>query len=295
MTSVFLITRLRLLLGISLILAWWLAELVPHFSQDVREDASTERLPTAVMNAYNTSKLALLIEPRPLTHIVPLILHMIITLVERAYSIQHQQQTGKIAFTVLPDPWIIQSKEDVSRLLTDARFYNEILPGVEWMFKYGSDNILCSNSHTGLDDWLGWDWVNLAHVQVDHYGGSGGLSLRKISAIRRVLSFQTRFNNTEPESEWFQKRLVPPGQADPSGLLKLVQAPGHRELTKPMGYHVPAHGGPLDSADWASSGSRKSIFEYCPELSMIIDMKLERERCPPDLKADQAFTAGLGD
>lgn len=129
--------------------------------------------------AFNSSKLALLIEARPLPHLPPLMMHMMavvppdwrflfigssesILSVSRAYSIQHQQVIGKLDMVELPPPWSIASKEDVFRLLTDPRFYDEFLPDVEWILKYEHDSMLCANSETSLNDWLDWDWTGAA-------------------------------------------------------------------------------------------------------------------------------------
>lgn len=126
--------------------------------------------------AFNASKLALLIEARPLPHLSPLILHMMAVVppdwrflfigsresihgVSQAYSVKHQQVIGRLDLMELPLPWGIASKEDVFRLLTDARFYDEFLPGVEWILKYEHDSILCANAETSLNDWLDWDWA----------------------------------------------------------------------------------------------------------------------------------------
>lgn len=79
--------------------------------------------------------------------------------VGRSYATKHQQAIGKLDLMVLPEPWEIDSKEKVHRLLTDVRFYNEFLPGVEWMLKYEYDSILCANSEVSLNDWLQWDWA----------------------------------------------------------------------------------------------------------------------------------------
>ena len=128
---------------------------------------------------YNTSKLALLIEPRPLPHLVPQILHMIsvvppdwrflfigsnksVVSVGRSYATKHQQKIGKLDLLVLPEPWEIDSKENVHRLLTDVRFYDEFIPGVEWILKYEYDSILCANSEISLNEWLHWDWAGAA-------------------------------------------------------------------------------------------------------------------------------------
>ena len=125
---------------------------------------------------YNQSKIAMIIEPRVIPHLVPQLLHMIsvvppdwrflfigsnksVVSVGRSYATKHQQVIGKLDLMILPEPWEIESKEKVFRLLTDIRFYNEFLPGIEWILKFEADSILCSNSETSLNDWLHWSWA----------------------------------------------------------------------------------------------------------------------------------------
>lgn len=52
-----------------------------------------------------------------------------------------------------------------------------------------------------------------------------------------------------------------------------------------MGYHVRnMGGGALPEGVWKNYDQRKKIFEYCPEIVIIMPMKLERERCEGDNK-----------
>lgn len=129
---------------------------------------------------------AAVIEPRPLPHLVPQILHMIsvvpldwrfvfigtnlsVASVARSHATKHQQAVGKLDLLVLPAPWEIDSKEKVHRLLTDVRFYDEFLPGVEWLLKYEYDSILCANSATDLNEWLHWDWAGAPRYEETEY------------------------------------------------------------------------------------------------------------------------------
>lgn len=118
----------------------------------------------------------------------------------------------------------------------------------------------------------------------DRFAGNGGLSLRRVSAIKRVLKFQVRQNDTQPEDEWFGTRLwVLKGErvasAADGGL-----AVEDTYWEKPMGFHVRDGGAHLSDAVWRNHKQRREIFDYCPELALIMDMKLERERCPGDDK-----------
>ena len=55
-------------------------------------------------------------------------------------------------------------------------------------------------------------------------------------------------------------------------------------IPNPMGFHVKDGGVDLADTVWKNHSQRKSIFEYCPELSLLMDMKLEVERCEKDDK-----------
>jgi Protein of unknown function (DUF5672) len=117
----------------------------------------------------------------------------------------------------------------------------------------------------------------------DRFAGNGGLSFRRVTAIRRVLKFQSRYNDTHAEDEWFGQRLVNmPGLNIASAAEESrfsVEDVGHE---KPMGYHVRTVNGHLPENVWKKREDRQKIFKYCPELSIIMDMKLERERCEGD-------------
>lgn len=171
--------------------SWWLAHLAPQYRPIVQAEVSSRiqearrKMPNISFDwrpagdpraQHNASKLALLIEPRPIPHLVPLITHMAAVVppdwrflfigsqwsvysVSRAPAIRHQQAIGRMDMLKMPKPWSVERQEDVFRLLTDLRFYDEFLPGVEWILKFEHDSILCANSPKGLDEWLDWSWA----------------------------------------------------------------------------------------------------------------------------------------
>ena len=95
--------------------------------------------------------------------------------VSRSFATKYQEANGKLDLVVLPKPWTLDRKEDVFQLLTDIRFYDEILPGVEWLMKFESDSIMCANSDDSLNDWLDYSWagaprqVQVKLLQQDNY------------------------------------------------------------------------------------------------------------------------------
>ena len=82
--------------------------------------------------------------------------------VQRSFATQYHVANGKLDLVVLPEPYSVDSKEDVFRLLTDIRFYDTVLPGVEWLLKFESDSIMCANSKDSLNDWLDYSWAGAA-------------------------------------------------------------------------------------------------------------------------------------
>jgi hypothetical protein len=170
---------------------WSLAHVLPHWRPIIQDTLAAklartrEKIPAIKIEfhpnkdprtAYNSSKLAMIIEPRLIPHLVPQIHHMMsvvppdwrflfigsnksVTAVGKAVGTKYQQAAGKLDLMVVPEPWSIEDMEHVWRMLTDTRFYDELLPGVEWLLKFESDSILCSNSETSLNDWLDYDWA----------------------------------------------------------------------------------------------------------------------------------------
>lgn len=111
----------------------------------------------------------------------------------------------------------------------------------------------------------------------DRFGGNGALSLRRVSGVKQVLRFQSRLNDSDPSDRWLSMRM---------GLLpdaKMAPASKEAEFSvenvwhdKPMGYRADTI---LPDSVWGDSDKRKQIYQYCPEVKIIHEMKLERQRC----------------
>ncbi|OBT85100.1 hypothetical protein VE02_06499 [Pseudogymnoascus sp. 03VT05] len=307
----FALNRTKVILLACLVAIWTIAGLFPRYQESLQEQLTRTRqkLPSIKvefhpesdsLTAYDPTKLALLIEGRAKPHLVPQILHMIsvvppewrflfigtnksVAAVGRSFAIKHQQAAGKLDLMVVPKPWEIKNKEHVWRMLTDSHFYTDLIPGVEWIMKYESDSIMCSNSKDSLNDWLRYDWAAAPRSNTDTFAGNGGLSVRRVAAIKRVLEFQTRDDDSEPEDEWFGKRIsAMPDFKVASGLdAKHFSVEGvYHEA--PMGYHLRVGAGQLPPGVWKNSDQRARILKYCPEIGIILPMKLERERCEGD-------------
>ncbi|KAM4068030.1 hypothetical protein HRG_009675 [Hirsutella rhossiliensis] len=305
------VAKTRACIVASIILTWWVASLLPRFKPAATSQVAAPWRSFPSIKAkwgnhdtpYNASKLAVIIDPEPNPLLVPLILHMMavvppdwrflfigskasVLAVGRGFGIQVQQAFGRIDLKEVPKPWSIEDDHHRSALWTDLRFYNDVIPGVEWILKFDRDSILCSNSETSLNDWLDWSWAGAARSD-DGFSGHGGLSLRRVSVIKRVLEFQKWFDDSEPEDDWFAKRLkLLPDIKALSGSERAF-AVENKLVDKPMGYYARDRGRGLDKEVWKMPETRQKIFDYCPELRYIMDMKLEQERCPEDNKQDK--------
>ncbi|KFY14167.1 hypothetical protein V491_06127 [Pseudogymnoascus sp. VKM F-3775] len=307
----FALSRTKVLLFTCLVAVWTIAGLFPRYQESLQEQLSRTRqkIPSIKvefhpesnpLTAYDPTKVALLIEGRAKPHLVPQILHMIsvvppewrflfigtnksVAAVSRSFAIKYQQAAGKLDLMVVPKPWEIKNREHVWRMLTDKHFYTDLLPGVEWIMKYESDSIMCSNSKESLNDWLRYDWAAAPRTETDNFAGNGGLSIRRVAAIKRVLEFQTRDDDSDPEDEWFGKRIsAMPDFKVASGLDAKHFSVEEVYHEAPMGYHLRDGEGHLPPGVWKNSDQRARILKYCPEISIILPMKLERERCEGD-------------
>lgn len=128
---------------------------------------------------FNETKLALLIETRPLGHLAPQLLHMIsvvppdwrflflgsnesIAHINASLPVQNHERNGKLDIRLLPDNITVNGQEPTSQTFTNLWFYEEVIGGnrgVENLLVFQSDSILCANSELSLNDWLEYDWV----------------------------------------------------------------------------------------------------------------------------------------
>ncbi|KAL8667739.1 MAG: hypothetical protein Q9168_007212 [Polycauliona sp. 1 TL-2023] len=258
---------------------------------------------------YNGTKIALLIEDRPIQHLTPLLLHTIYVLppdwqllylgsaenlvqINRSIAIQHYQENGKIELRLAPRNSSYDAREQRNRILTDIAFYKEYVPRAEWLLMHHADSVLCANSPHDLNDWLEYDWVGAPWYNYNNWNGGGGLSLRRMSRIQQVLGFQSRQDDLEPEDKWFSDRvkLLPNVKLPKSEAEKKFAVEGIWDA-KPMGIHVPSSDNVLLRDAWDDPGKRKQMLEYCPEIKMIMAMKLERERCEEETIVDPAEAA----
>ncbi|KAL8915227.1 MAG: hypothetical protein Q9171_000346 [Xanthocarpia ochracea] len=262
---------------------------------------TTFNLPTIKTNfhpsetEFEDRKLAMLIEVNPFGHLTALLLHMVAVVpfewrfiymgskeslerVRKSLPIKDYEKSKKLVLKEVPAGFDASNNEGMHRMLTHMRFYEEVVDPAEWFLLFRSDTILCAQSNQSLNDWLEYDWVGAPWRLEDRFGGNGALSLRRVSAVKQVLRFQTRLNDSDPSDRWLSMRmgLLPDARMAPASKEAefSVENIWHDE---PMGYRLDHT---LPDSVWGNQSLRKKIYGYCPEVKIIHEMKLERQRCP---------------
>lgn len=173
---------------------------------------------------YNESKVALLIENRPLPLLAPLMLHFMsvvppdwrfrfmgsvrsVAHINQSVAIRERVASGKLDLTYIPSNMTTNSGEEISRFLTNLWLYEVLLQPAEWLLVFQTDSILCANSRHSLNDFLEYDWVGAPWNPNGRFGGNGGLSLRRVSTMIDILREQERVDGSEPEDVWLTERL----------------------------------------------------------------------------------------
>jgi hypothetical protein len=176
------------------------------------------------VSPFNASKVALLIENRPNPILAPLILHMMsvvppdwrfrfmgsntsVAYLNESFAIRNQVEIGKLDLTYIPANMSTNGQEMISRFLTNLWLYETVLQPAEWLLVYQTDSILCANAQQSLNDFLEYDWVGAPWNPSGSFGGNGGLSLRRVSAMISILKYQNRIDGSEPEDVWLSDRL----------------------------------------------------------------------------------------
>lgn len=194
----------------------------------------------APRSPYNASKVALLIENRPMPILAPLMLHFMSVVppdwrfrfmgssesvmhLNKSMAIREQVTAGKLDLTYIPSNMSTAGQEMISRFLTNLWLYETVLQPAEWLLVFQTDSILCANSRQNLNDYLDYDWIGAPWHPNARFGGNGGLSLRRVSSIIEILRDQVRVDGSEPEDVWLAERLgYRPGARMANGTISLT-------------------------------------------------------------------------
>jgi hypothetical protein len=206
---------------------------------------------------YDATKVAFLVETRPLPHLPALFAHMTtiippewtfrfmgspiaISSMRKSPLIPRLEKTGKLTFLELPSNYSLKDRETISQMFTDRHLYADILAPAEHLLVFQPDSIFCANAPKTLNDFLEYDWIGAPWSKTAQYGGNGGLSLRKVSKILEVLSKESRkIGDGALEDLWISQRMNQlPGAKMANATISKTFSVESVWDESPLGYHI---------------------------------------------------------
>ncbi|TVY48000.1 hypothetical protein LOCC1_G001687 [Lachnellula occidentalis] len=167
-------------------------------------------------NGTITDKVAVIIESRFRTNLIPLILHfgsvlgdgwpiIILTSMESvsqfsaSSALGRYLQSGIVQVRVLPQDLMLTDEDAFNRFLTQKWLWENLSPA-EHILLFQSDSMLCANAARSVDDYFEYDFVGAPVAAGVGKGFNGGLSLRKRSSTLRVLE-EWDYEETKKEGD----------------------------------------------------------------------------------------------
>jgi hypothetical protein len=198
-----------------------------------------------------------------------------ITHLRSSPSIRNLESISKLTITSLPSNYSVSNREAISQMFTDSHLYSTILAPAEHLLVFQPDAIFCANSPRTVNDFLAYDWIGAPWSKDAQYGGNGGLSLRRVSKVLSVLANNTRkaFDGAL-EDLWLseQIRKLPGAHMANATISKSFSVESVWD-DQPLGYHVGWLGVHHEQI-WDDQKQVDHIMEYCPEVKMILGMRL---------------------
>jgi hypothetical protein len=211
----------------------------------------------ATFDPYDHTKVAFLVETRPLAHLPALFAHMMSVIPAewtfrfmggpqaldfmRANPLLSQyEKSGKLSFLQVPSNYSMKDRDTISQMFTDPHLYADILAPAEHLLVFQPDSIFCAGAPKSLNDFLEYDWIGAPWSKTAGHGGNGGLSLRKVSRILQVLEKKRRVNTGMPfEDEWLSNELnaLPGARMAVADISKTFSVESVWDEA-PLGYHI---------------------------------------------------------
>ncbi|KAG4028011.1 hypothetical protein MFRU_025g00770 [Monilinia fructicola] len=265
---------------------------VTHTSTSISITTTECPSPTSTLDP---KKLAFMVETRPLPHLPLQLSHMAsivppewtfkfmgsntsINYLLGFHHLQNLVASKKLTFIHLPSRWDVSSRESISQMFTDPELYKSLSPA-EHLLVFQPDSILCTKAPTTLNDFIQYDYIGAPWSAQSTYGGNGGLSLRRVSSILKVLEKERRKpGDGQLEDLWFSNTL------NKLEGTRMANAKVSKSFSvesiwdeAPLGYHIGwlgvHHGQIWDKPEYVSH-----IMNYCPEVKIILGMKLDNDK-----------------
>ncbi|KAH8603024.1 hypothetical protein B0O99DRAFT_604909 [Bisporella sp. PMI_857] len=253
---------------------------------------------------FDPRKLAFLVETRPLPHLPALFSHMVATIppewtfkfmgspsaikhMRSSPRIRDLESTSKLSIVPLPTNYTLTSRETISQMFTDPHLYTHHLLPAEHLLVFQPDSIFCTNAPRTLNDYLSYDWVGAPWSKDSQWGGNGGLSLRNVKSILKVLEKERRKDGDGAlEDLWLSQKLrALKGSNMANATVSKSFSVESVWDEAPLGYHVGWLGVHHEQI-WDDERQVEHIFEYCPEVKMILGMKLDNDKPKSVAKID---------
>lgn len=246
--------------------------------------------PWNVASIIDPTKMALLLETRPSNLLVPLILHFAavippewkfrfmgsegsVAFIRSVPTMKRMIDSGKLETQFLPTNVTTKSQEALSVFFTDSWTYSKLLRPSEVFLLYQNDAIICANSERNVNEFTEYPWVGAPWGFLD-YGGNGGLSIRNRSALEYVTTVDSRTPGIpEMEDLWLSLKLKEYNISNMAPKSVAMQFASESLYSHhPLGYHTGGSGVHLARAIWGNPTIRRELYEWCPEIKMIVDM-----------------------
>ncbi|KAL9604107.1 MAG: hypothetical protein Q9219_000695 [cf. Caloplaca sp. 3 TL-2023] len=231
------------------------------------------------------TKIATIVETRPLANLIPLILvfHSVLgaqwpirifhspqnaPLFQKSLHIQRMVENRQIDLQMLPSDLNFTTHEPVSAFFATPWLWERLAPATHVLL-FQADSMLCANSLRKVDDFLEYDFVGAPFKTHEGFNYNGGLSLRNREKILDIARRYTREPMSRYEDTWFVERLreLPPRpDGSPGANLPSLETASHFSVEtiwkdKPLGIHQIPRWHPEKLED---------LKAWCPEAQLAI-------------------------
>jgi hypothetical protein len=179
-------------------------------------------------------KVAVILEDRNLTHLMPLMMHFSSVLgpswpivlftspnatLSTSAPFQRAVKDSRILIKYIPEGTKLKTSHAVSSFLTKPWFWEQLAPSKRVLL-FQADSILCANSPIKVDDFLEYDMVGAPIGEFWGEGFNGGLSLRNRNLILDILNianWTTEKNEYSNKVKAWKEELKADGKDVPDG------------------------------------------------------------------------------
>ncbi|KAL8866052.1 MAG: hypothetical protein Q9174_006524 [Haloplaca sp. 1 TL-2023] len=238
------------------------------------------------VSSISTTKVAAIVETRPLGNLVPTILAfnsvlgrtwplrvfhgpLNARLLESSLPIQRLVEEGKLTLSALPDRFDFTKYAGVSPFFADPWLWEQLAPA-NHVFIFQADSTICANSRRKVEDFLEYDFIGAPINPGYGQGYNGGISLRNREKMLEVIQYFAGEPVGSFEDQWFVQRLreLPPGpNGDPAARLPTPEVAGQFSVEtiwhdEPLCMHQITRWHP-EKADYLKG--------WCPEYQLAVE------------------------